>query len=50
VSDAERLLGAAAGPKKLLRLDRGAHAAYLSTAADWARVIAFIKQGLDSIP
>jgi fermentation-respiration switch protein FrsA (DUF1100 family) len=50
VADAERLLAAAAGPKKLLRLDRGAHAAYLSTAADWAPVIAFIKQGLDSTP
>jgi fermentation-respiration switch protein FrsA (DUF1100 family) len=50
VADAERLLGAAAAPKKLLRLDRGAHTAYLSTAADWAPVIAFIKRGLDSLP
>jgi alpha-beta hydrolase superfamily lysophospholipase len=48
VADAERLLEAAAGPKKLLRLDHGAHAAYLSTAAEWAPVIVFIKQGLDS--
>jgi fermentation-respiration switch protein FrsA (DUF1100 family) len=50
VADAERLLEAAAEPKRLLRLDHGAHAAYLSTAADWAPVIAFIKQGMDSVP
>ncbi len=47
IADAERLLAEAPGPKRLLRLDRGAHAAYLSTAADWAPVIAFIKRGLD---
>lgn len=50
IADAEQLLAAAKGPKRLLRLDRGAHASYLSTAADWAPVIAFIKQGWDSIP
>ncbi len=50
IADAEELLAAAKGPKRLLRLDRGTHASYLSTAADWAPVIAFIKQGLDSIP
>jgi len=50
IADAEQLLAAARGPKRLLRLDRGAHASYLSTAAEWAPVIAFIKQGLDSLP
>jgi hypothetical protein len=50
ISDAEQLLAAAKGPKRLLRLDRGTHATYLSTAGDWAPVIAFIKQGLDSTP
>ena len=50
IADAEQLLAAATGPKRLLRLDRGGHASYLSTAGEWAPVIAFIKQGLDSIP
>ncbi len=47
LADAERLLAAASAPKRLVRLDQGGHAAYLSTGSDWAPVIAFIKQGLD---
>ncbi len=47
ITDAERLVAAATGPKRLLRLGRGGHAAYLSTGGDWVPVIAFIKQGLD---
>lgn len=50
IDHAERLLDAAPGPKRLVRLDRGGHATYLSTDADWVPVIQFIKQGLDVRP
>lgn len=47
---AERLLEAAPVPKRLERLDRGGHAAYLSSDADWVPVLRFIKKGLDATP
>lgn len=47
---AERLLEAAPVAKRLVRLDRGGHAAYLSSDADWVPVIEFIKRGLDVRP
>ncbi len=50
IDHAERLLEAAPVAKRLVRLDRGGHAAYLSTDADWVPVIQFIKQGLDVRP
>ena len=50
IDDAERLLEAAPVAKRLLRLDRGGHAAYLSSGADWVPVIDFIKRGMDVKP
>ena len=47
---AERLLEAAPVAKRLERLDRGGHAAYLSSDAHWVPVIEFIKRGLDVTP
>lgn len=42
IRDAERLLGAAAGAKQLVRLTGGDHASYLSTNADWNPILRFI--------
>lgn len=50
IDHAERLVEAAPVAKRLERLDRGGHAAYLSTDADWAPVLQFIKKGLDARP
>jgi fermentation-respiration switch protein FrsA (DUF1100 family) len=50
IDHAERLLEAAPVMKRLERLDRGGHAAYLSSDAHWIPVIAFIKRGLDATP
>lgn len=50
IDHAERLLEAAPVAKRMVRLDRGGHAAYLSSDADWVPVIDFIKRGLDVRP
>ena len=50
IDHAERLLEAAPVVKRLVRLDRGGHAAYLSSDAHWVPVIGFIKRGLDATP
>lgn len=50
IDHAERLLEAAPVAKRLERLDRGGHAAYLSTDAHWVPVIDFIKRGLVVTP
>ncbi|MBI3082668.1 MAG: alpha/beta hydrolase [Gemmatimonadetes bacterium] len=50
IEHAEQLLEAASGPKRLERLDRGGHATYLSSDADWLPVIEFIRRGLDVRP
>lgn len=42
IRDAERLLGAAGGPKQFARLTSGDHARYLSTNADWIPILRFI--------
>lgn len=42
IGEAERLLGAAAGPKQFARLPAGGHDAYLATNADWSPVLRFI--------
>ena len=48
---AERLLQEAApGAKRLVRLDRGGHATYLSRDTDWQPVIRFIKGGVAAEP
>lgn len=42
ITEAERLLGAAAGPKQFARLLTGRHDDYLASTSDWSPVLRFI--------